>query len=168
MKFTYTGDLAKPIEPPSIGLLMTDDQIAEIARALFQEEARRMVLLFDAHNIQNGDWRALCFALAKNHVPGFKMAKGRAGAPKKWHDYDRAMLVLAVEETGLGVTEATGLLVKREPWKSMVSHSRGAESLRDEFHRADKKWVSMARKAKAFDSLPEEENEAARNLSGGY
>jgi hypothetical protein len=168
MKFTYSGDLAKPLKPPVIGLLMDDDQIAKIGRDRFHEEARRMGLLFDAHNIRHGNWVALCFALAKAHVPGFKMAKGRAGAPKKWQDYDRAMLVLAIEETGLGVTEAARLLVKQEPWKSMTRATRGAKTLSDEYTRADARWVAMARDAKAFDSLPEEEKEAARNLSGGY
>lgn len=168
MKFTYSGDLAKPIEPPSIGLLMSDNQISDIGRALFQEEARRMALLFDAHNIRHGDWMALCFSLAKAHVPGFKIAKGRAGAPKKWQAYDRAMLVLAVEETGLDVTAATKILARQEPWKSMASHSRGAASLRDEYHRADRRMVVMAQAARAFDALPEEEKERARKLSEEY
>ncbi|MBS0368052.1 MAG: hypothetical protein JSS57_02510 [Proteobacteria bacterium] len=168
MSFRYKGDLAKPVEPPTIGPLMSGEEISGVAQAMVDEQYRRMVLLFDAHSVKPGDWEALCFALAKTHVPGFKVARGRAGRPQKWHDYDRAMLVLAVEETGLGVREAVQELAQQEPWKSMSSTTRGAETLRDECTRADKRWVAVAQAAKAFDALPDEEKEAARKLSGGY
>ncbi len=168
MVFKYSGDLVKPIEPPVIGWLMQEEQIAEIERSIVQEKNRRMGLLFDAHNIERWNWMALCFAMAKTHVPGFRMAKGRAGRLKKWGDYERAILVLAVEETGQKIGDAAKLLVKQEPWKSMVKAARGAKTLSDEYTRADARWIALARKAKAFDALSEEEKESARNLSGGY
>lgn len=164
----YTGELLRPLVPPRIGLLMNEAQIAEKYAEIELERWKRMAILFDAHGVNQGDWQSLCFALAIAHVPGFKMAKGRAGAKTKWQDYDRAMLVLAVEQTGLSVTEATELLAKQEPWKSMVSHARGAKTLHDEYYRADQRMVRMARVAQAFDALSEEEKEAARKLSGGY
>jgi hypothetical protein len=169
MTFKYSGDLIKPIEPPVIGILMTDAQISEDVRAIvIEEHARRMDLLFDAHEIQRGNWMALCYAMAKAHIPGFRMAKARSGRAKKWGEYDRAMLVLAVEETGLKKRAAAKLLAKQEPWKSLVKATRGFETLKDEYTRADARWVAIAKAARAFDALSEEEKESARNLSVGY
>jgi hypothetical protein len=160
VSFKYKGDLLKPMEPPVIGLLMDDEDIAKIAQAEVKEKYRRMILLFDAHSVEHGNWEGLCFALAESHIPGFKMAKGRAGRAKKWQEYDRAQLVLAVEETGLNITEATKLLATKEPWKTLISHSRGAAALRDEFTRADPRMVEVCRDAKKYGDL---QRESARN-----
>lgn len=164
----YLGDLKKPMAPPKIGLLASDEQISEIEDEIRRERYRRMIQLFDAHAIRRGDWEALCFSLADSYVPGFKLAKGRAGAPRKWGEYERAMLVLAVEKTGLDITEATKRLCKQEPWKGMVSHGRGSENLRDEYYRADARMVAIAKSAQAFDTPPDDEKESARNPSGEY
>lgn len=156
MAFKYTGDLSSPIPSPKFGLLMTDDETSNIAQSLVNEQYRRMRLLFDAHGVRHGDWEALCFALAENHVPGLKIAKAKAGRPKKWDDFKRAELAIAIEQivrTGKSITEATEELAVVEPWKSLVAHTRGAETLRDEYSRTDERHLQIYRNALAFALL---------------
>lgn len=131
--------------------------------------------LFEAHGVEQGEWVHLCYALAAAHVPGFKLAKGRKGRPRKWNEHDRAALVVAIEETGLPIKEAAEMLARREPWESKVTATRGAETLRDEYTRADGPWVAMLRDARklarlALDmpDLPAEEKERARQILDGF
>ena len=161
MAIKYTGDLAKRIEPPKIGLLMQQKEIEQSVHELIDEKWRRMDLLFTAYGIEKRDWIGLCFALAESHVPGLMMAKAPAGRTTKWKDYDRAQLVLAVEDTGLSIKEAVAVLAKREPWSSMIERTRGPETLRDQYTRADKRWVAVARDAKEFESLTKSKRGAA-------
>jgi len=152
MAFKYKGDLIKPMAPPIVGLLASDEDVLRIAKEQVKEEARRMRLLFEAHGIAEGDWVPLCYALARTHVAGFRMEKGRRGRPPKWGDLQRAELVLAVEGTGLeNIKQATEILAQQEPWQSMLVATRGAETLRDEYTRADPRWVNVLRDARAYD-----------------
>ena len=175
MGFTYKDDLASPIEPPVQGLLASEEDKAADRRMIGEERARKMDMLFGAHGIERGQWAQLCYALAFTHVPGFKLAKGRKGRPRKWSNYDRAALVVAVEETGLPIKEAAEQLARLAPWKSKVKATRGAATLRDEFTRADKRWVAMlrelrdsARLALDMPDLPAGEKERARQILNRY
>lgn len=168
MAFEYKGDLLKPIRPSSLGLLSTSDDELDEQQRIEAERTRRMGLLFDAHGIRAGDWSRLCFALAEAHLPGFRIAKARSGRPAKWDDFDRALLFCTVMESGLPLKRATEKLVHEEPWKSKCKGTRGAKTLYDEYTRADPRMIALMKSAKAFDDLPEEEKERARNLSRSY
>jgi len=144
MGFSYKGDLAKPIEPPKLTDPNSEWERADAAEEIADQQQKRMFLLFAAHGIQRGGWRGLCYELAKAHVPGFQVAKGRAGRPQKWGEIERAELAIAVEATGLGVTEATKQLAKQEPWRSMLPQTKtAARTLRNEYTRADPRWVEV-------------------------
>ena len=144
MGFTYKGDLASPIEPPKLTNPDSEWEKADAAEEIADQQLKRMFLLFGAHGISPGDWRGLCYALAEAHVPGFQVAKGRAGRPRKWSDLDRARLVIEVQQTELGATEATRLLAQQEPWRSMLPKTKtAARTLHNEYTRADPRWVEI-------------------------
>lgn len=150
MKSKYLGDLTKHIPTPTYGLLATNEEIAEATKSIQHEKYRKMILLFDAHNVTHGDWESLCFALATTHVTGFKFAE-KKGVKTKWDMHLRAELVLAVEETGIkNISEATKNLAKIEPWKSLVT---GAERLREQYNRADAKWVNILREVRMYRNI---------------
>ncbi len=154
MAIKYSGDLSQPISYKAHGLLASETAKSELDNAIIREKYRRMFLLFDAHGVSYGDWEKLCFALAESHVPGLKIAKGRSGRKQKWHDHDRAMLVIAVDKIGSGnISKATEQLSQMEPWKSMLVATNGAATLRDEYHRADRRWVAVARDAERYNEI---------------
>lgn len=149
-KRKYSGDLARPIPAPAVGLLATEDVYAEAAQTIVAEQYRRLNKLFDLYGVSREDWRALCFVLAEAHVPGMKVAKAKAGRKTKWDWLTRAKLVLAVQATGIeNVSEATRHLASVEPWCSLVPPLRRAATLRDEYNRADPRVVQMYRDALA-------------------
>lgn len=147
MTFKYEGDLNKPIPAPPYDAVKSASGRAEIAQILSDLQQWKLSLLFDAHGVSQGDWQSLCLALAEAHVPGMQITRGRRGRPKKWDFFMRAQLFVAVERTGVSnITEATKLLAGVEPWRSLVAHTRGAATLRDEYARTDKGWIEMWRK----------------------
>jgi len=152
-KFKYSGELNKPISLPNASLLETEEDIEEAVKNLVREQYRRMVKLFDAHNIPHGNWEALCFALAEAHVPGLRVTAKNAGRPSKWDWMTCAKLRLAVDEMGGNVTEATEKLATMEPWKTMLIATRGAETLRDCYTRTKPRHVETYRKALAYALL---------------
>lgn len=163
MAFKYEGELTKPIPAPPYGLLQDDEQRREIVQGIVAEKYRKMGLLFDAHGLPHGSWEALCFDLAEAHVPGLRVAEKRPGRNTKWDWIKQAELRIAVDQIvkkqSVSVAEATRQLTTIEPWKSLVAHARGAETLRDEYTRADVRVVAMYREALAYELL---KNHAAR------
>lgn len=156
-KTTYPKELQRKIRRPRLGPLASDDAWNEAFKKIHQEEAKRMAVLFQHHDVQSGNWMALCYALARTHITGFQIADGFDGPREKWTDTVRAELVIAVENTGLGnVVKATQLLAKKEPWLGMIGKENGASRLRDEYNRADKRWVQVLKDAQAYEALPPE------------
>lgn len=150
MKSKYLGDLTNAIPTPVIALLATDEEDAVAKQAIQREKYRKMVLLFDAHNVAHGDWESLCFALAEVHVTGFKF-KEKKGVKTRWDVLLRAELVLAVKETGIkNVSEATRQLSKIEPWKSLAT---GGDRLREQYNRADARWVKILCQARMYENI---------------
>lgn len=150
MKYKYLGDLTKAIPTPAIGLLASNEEVAEATKAIQQEKYRKMILLFDAHNVVHGDWESLCFTLAEAHVTGFKFAE-KKGVKTKWDVLLRAELVLAVKETGIeNISEATRKLAKIEPWKSLAT---GGGRLREQYNRADARWVKILCEARMYQNI---------------
>ncbi len=163
-KVTYPKELQRKLRRPRLGALATDDAWNEASKEIQHEVEKRMAMLFQCHDVQPGNWIALCYALARAHITGFQIADGFDGPREKWTDNVRAELVIAVEGTGLNnITRATELLATQEPWRGMVGETNGAERLRDEYNRADERWVEVFRSAQYFDALPEEEKAKLSN-----
>lgn len=165
----YKGDLAKPMEPPVIGILATDKQISKVADKESDELVRRYELLFAHYAITFGDWQRLAMALAREHVPGFRYAQAKAGAKRTWHSLDRAELKVEIDEMikeaadpAKGVNWAAGILASKPGrWKDLIrKHSANpAEVLRRAYYNADPRCVSMVRDARAYDELMKKSDE---------
>jgi hypothetical protein len=113
----YTGELAKPIvwpEPPTFWGAVTNERVHKYwrdyknhqrntERRVNQKLLQKMSLLLKHFKIADeGDAAALAWALAFEHVPGFKIVpeqKAKRGRKKEWHGgklqalYDAVRLV---------------------------------------------------------------------------
>lgn len=161
-KFKYSGDLNKRLKPPQIGLLASDEEVTESLSQFRKERYRRMVLLFDAHQIPHGDWAGLCFALAETHVPGFKVAIEQR-RPLEWDDHLLADLYLAVDDIQSGnISEAIRQLSITEHWGGMFGPMTAAERLAERYKQA-KNSMSAQRLVALKKTIREGERWCAEN-----
>lgn len=145
----YLGLLGQPIVANHIpGLLADDARHIESARqvGLMLE---KLPLLAEAHGVANGDWFALVLALAREHVPGFKVvAKG--GRSELWSDIEKAELSIEVEAA------RKALKTLKQAIEAVLLGGRWAEkrptasALETHYRHADKKVVALLRDAQAY------------------
>ena len=167
MKKRYTGELAKPLkEIPwgRHGLCTTDEDMEKISQEAFNEEAAKLILLFDHHEIDHKSANAfvqLARCLARAHVPGLKRIR-KAGAPKTWNVFDFSNLKIEVDDmrakqkvgTVKSVKWACEIVAKQEPWKSRVKKlGKPGEALRRAYYKANPKWTELMRKARSRPSF---------------
>ena len=113
--------------------------------------------LFKAHEVPKGNWMALALALAKAHVPGFKVVK-RAGRKTEWNISDKAEFRLDVDgivsESGdlLPVTEAIKLACRLDAWSSKTNPMTLA-AVTKHYYNADLRFVEIVKKARAYESI---------------
>lgn len=98
-----------------------------------QQEAERLVALFDHFGLDVGDWRTLAFSLARQHVPGFRRRPFRK-RKRYWDDVRYLMLwrdvqVLFHQEKASSVREACRVLGRTKDW-------RGKKRLREHYYEA--------------------------------
>ena len=152
----YKGALNKPVVRKRLGLLATDEQVADAANTQFHELVAKLPLLAEAHGVAKGDWFGLAFELARAHVPGFKVVDP-AGRPTEWSDIDKAELridvddLIAVRNTR-PVTEAIRIVCKLERWAEKTKGMK-ISALSKHYYGADVRWVRMLRDAKAWESI---------------
>lgn len=153
----YTGKLGKPIVRRRIGLLEPMTAYEDDANRIASEMFAKLPDLFAAHDIQDGDWVALSVALAKAHVPGFKVC-APVGRNPTWTLASRAELradvdTLIQQSAGaLAVTDAVRLAVESEPWKSKAKRISAA-SVEKQYYLADPRFVEIVKKARAYESM---------------
>ena len=167
MKKRYTGELAKPLkEIPwgRHGLYATDEDLEKISQEAFNEEAAKLILLFDHYEIDHKSANAfvqLARCLARAHVPGLKRIR-KAGAPQTWDVFDFSFLKIEVDDlrakqkvgTVKSVKWACEIVAKQEPWKSRVKKlGKPGEALRRAYYKADPKWTELMRKARSRPSF---------------
>ena len=117
----YTGSLGKTIAQKRMGLLHGEDECQAEAKRTTDEMLSKLPALFKAHDAIEGNFVALTLALAKAHVPGFKVVKP-AGRKTEWNITDRAEFKLDVDaivlKSGvlLPVTEAIKMACRSEAW----------------------------------------------------
>lgn len=163
MEKRYTGELAKPLkEIPwgRHGLYATDEDLEKISQEAFNEEAAKLILLFDHYEIDHKSANAfvqLARCLARTHVPGLKRIR-KAGAPQTWSLFDYCNLKIEVDDlrakqkvgTVKSVKWACGIVAKQEPWKSRVKKlSNPVEALRRAYYKADPEWAASMRRVRA-------------------
>ena len=150
----YTGALKKPITKRRLSLLALADE--HPLRAEYQrqtdEALSKLPDLFAAHDVQDGNWVALALALARTHVPGFKIVEP-AGRPTEWEISDKAEFRLDVDAfiinsgNTLPVTEAIQRARRLDAWKSKTEAMKPA-ALRKHYDKADLRWVKLIQDAR--------------------
>lgn len=163
--FKYTGSLGKTIAQKRIGVFAGEDAYLAEAKRTTDEMFSKLPDLFKAHQVTEGDWVALALALAKAHVPGFKVVKP-AGRKPEWDISHKAEFRLDVdtiiEKSGskkLSVVEAIKLVCRLDDWKEKTAPMK-LPALEQHYYQADLRWVEVVRDARAYNELPERE----RNL----
>lgn len=106
----------------------------KLARKIVEEEIDQLHVLGNYYKIdkkQNADayMLSLCLHLARDFVPGF-MEANIPGRKKKWTTEKKNRLVYQIEalisddNSSHGITWACRLLVKKEPWASMIEEKK--------------------------------------------
>lgn len=152
----YVGTLAKPIVLKHLGLLADDAAFQAEAERTTSEIFAKLPDLFKAHGVLENDFFGLALALAKNHVPGFKLAKP-AGRPTEWSLLDKAEFRVDVDtfikNNGVSVVEAIKLTIRLDRWAEKTQPMKLA-ALEWHYYDADLRFVAIVKHAHAFDALP--------------
>ncbi|NML85381.1 hypothetical protein [Polaromonas sp.] len=141
--FKYTGSLSKTIAQKRIGLLAGEDAYRAEAQRTTDEMFAKLPDLFKAHQVPEGNWVALTLALAKSHVPGFKVVKP-AGRRTEWGIADKAEFRLDVDivigDSKLSVVEAIKLVCRLDAWKEKTAPMK-ISALEQHYYRADMRFI---------------------------
>ncbi len=162
----YTGELQKPVVERQLGLLASDaDFEAEFGRQ-FDEIGAKLPELCSAHGIKYGDWLALVFALAREHVPGFKTQQ-RAGRKSEWHAFYRAELfvdVVSMIEANpkMSIKGALQAIQNLDRWRE-IAKPMTIGALRKQYDLADSRAINIVRDARTWDALPQDEKNQVLN-----
>lgn len=150
----YTGRLQKPIVRRPIGIFSTDDQIKATVNAEVDEMFSKFDDLFAAFALEKDNWFGLALALAKAHVPGFKLV-APAGRKTEWTIVDKAALKLDVdtiaESAAVPITEAIKLACKLDAWAEKTKKMTLA-AITKHYYAADPRFVSIVRDAQAYQA----------------
>lgn len=151
----YTGTLNKPITKRRLSLLALYPLRDEYQRQT-DEALSKLPDLFAAHDVQNGNWPALALALARAHVPGFKIVEP-AGRPTEWGLADKAEFRFDVDTFVINsgntmlVTEAIKLACRLDAWASKTKPMTLA-AITKHYYTADLRFVEIVKDARAWDA----------------
>lgn len=157
----YTGSLGKTITRKRVGLIAVDAYQAEEKR-VNDEMLAKLPDLFKAHAVPGGDWVALALALARAHVPGFKIIR-RAGRPTEWGLGDKAVFRLDVDTivvnsgNTLPVTEAIKLACRLDAWAEKTKEPMKLAAITKHYYTADLRFVEAVKEARARQAHLESE-----------
>lgn len=162
----YTGTLNKLVTRKRIGLLESEDAYQSEAKRIADETFAKFPELFKAHDVPEGNWPALAVALARAHVPGFKVANP-PGRTTKWGLAGKAEFKLDVDtiidSTGWSVVRAIRKVIRTEPWLK-VSELMTIGALEKQYYSADSRFVEVVRKARAWQALPQNERDSYESI----
>ena len=165
----YTGRLSKTIAQKRIGVFSGEDVYLAEAKRTTDEMFSKLPDLFKAHQVAEGNWVALALALAKAHVPGFKVVKP-AGRRPEWDISHKAEFRLDVdtiiEKSGLkkiSVVEAIKLVCRRDDWAAKTK-TMELSALEKQYYLADLRWVEVVRGARSYNALPECERHSYESI----
>jgi hypothetical protein len=154
----YTGKLNVLIGQKRIGLLEGPDAYKVEAQRIHEEMLSKLPDLFSVHRVEPNNWPALAFALAREHVPGFKI-KRPPGRKTEWGISDKAGFRLDVDTliansgNTLPVTEAIKLACRLDEWASKTKPMTLA-AITQHYYTADLRFVAVVRDARAWKALP--------------
>jgi hypothetical protein len=144
-KTIYQGELAKPMAArPALGLLATQEDVIAQTDAHKAEFFRRLMLLCDHYEIEQGNWIMLASLLARDYVPGLQTMRARPGPKTKWGPIDTARANLAIDKISrtqnCTQADAAQRLFRRTQWLNRAS---SAQSLLRRAQEADPRWIQM-------------------------
>jgi hypothetical protein len=152
----YTGSLSKTIVGKRIAPLSGADAFTVEYKRQDGEMLAKLPDLFRAHEVTVGDWLGLALALAKAHVPGFKVVR-RAGPRTKWDVITKAEFRLDVdterEKSGLSVVKAIEHVWNLEFWR-VAAIPTPLSALQKHYYSADLEIVEVLKEARAWHALP--------------
>lgn len=152
----YSGALAKPIPRKRSSVFACDESIKADVERIADIQAEKMIQLFSAHGVEVGNWVALSLALAKEHVPGFRIAEP-AGRPTEWGEIEKAELRIAVDEMrdsnpGLNISDAIRRIQRMDSWQARTGAMR-ASALSKHYYAADARWIAIVQDARSWNKL---------------
>ena len=156
----YTGKLSKPITRKRFGLLASEDDFKAEEHRTKSEMFTKLPDLFKAHGVTEHDYLGLILAMAKAHVPGFKLVKP-AGRKTEWGDFDKAEFRIAVDGTreanpGMPVTQAISRVCRLPSWHEKTEGMK-VSALSKHYYGADSRFIAMMKDAKAYKSIVRED-----------
>jgi len=158
----YTGRLKKPIVRRPFGILASEEYVRAAVKAEVEEMFSKFDDLFVAFALQNDDWFALALALAKAHVPGFKIV-APAGRKTEWSVVDKAELKLDIDaiagRSEVPITEAIKLACRLEAWAAKTKKMSLA-AITKHYYTADPRWVEIVSDARAYRAM----NQSSRTI----
>lgn len=165
----YTGSLSKTIARKRIGVFASEDAYIAEAKRTTDEMFSKLPDLFKAHQVTEGDWVALVLALAKAHVPGFKVVNP-AGRKPEWDSSHKAEFRLDVDTTieksgqkKLSVVEAIKLVCRMGDWAEKTEPMNLA-ALEQHYYKADMRWVQVVKEARAYRAIPQSERDSHESI----
>lgn len=151
----YTGKLAKTIRRKRIGLLAEHSAYEAEALRITNEMLSKLPDLFKAHGVAENNYFGLVLALAKEHVPGFKVTNP-SGRPTEWDDIDKAEFKLDMDtirdKTSFSVVEAIKQVIRLDHWREKT-RPMNVPALEVRYYRADARWVNIIRDARVMNQL---------------
>ena len=163
----FTGELAEPLKPMFLGgLLSTGAFGAEDLGARMESERGKLRMVAKHYGVEHPDLntqtRYVALALAREFVPGFKVADPNKsdGRPQVWTELREGFLIVEMEKeirrgNKCSVSVAASKLSKRTPWKQicqLAGTNNAAETLRKRYYRARKTncWQAILRNSLAY------------------
>ena len=151
----YEGELKKAVVRKRLGLLSDTDAEAE---RITDEVFSKLPALFDAHDVQPGDWMSLAIELAKAHVPGFQV-NSPPGRPTEWCVIEKAEFRIDVDariaDKKLSIPEAIKVVIRQSRWvEKAASMTLGA--LKKQYTTTDVRWVKVVQDARAWEKMGED------------
>jgi len=116
--------------------------------------------LFKAHGITDGDWPNLAMALAKAHVPGFRVSSP-PGRPNEWDELEAAEFKIEVDNIcraqGLSVVESIKLAIRLDAWAPKAADMTLGSLEKRYYEARNSKWVELVKKARAYEQIGAED-----------
>lgn len=152
----YKGTLQKPIARKPHRLLLAEALRgeSELMGAPYKEMMDKLPALFAAHSVPEGDWASLAIALAREHVPGFRIVNP-AGRKTEWSPFDKAEFRYDVEAIlrdapDQAVTEAIRKGARLERWAEKTKGMK-VTALSKHYYSGNPKFFQIIEDARSYN-----------------
>lgn len=153
----YPGRLGKPIVRKPRSLLNYEESARAAIAAEIDEMFDKLPDLFKLYGIQESNWCSLAIALAKEHVPGFKLVEP-AGRKTEWGGVEKAEFRLDVDAVRSASKKALDAsireAIKSERWREKTMDMK-ISALRQHYYQADERMIKLVQSSRNYDRWKE-------------